>query len=350
MPIKCKYCGGQHERAAQVYECFTRGQHERAAQVHAFFAAEPTIAPSDWIEPESLPAGALGPATLASAAQVQEIMGPELEVTNQAAPHKVTHLPKGAEHRPSAMTPEGKRLAAAARLQNPSTAEAALWDRLNEAKLAGFRFIREFEIGGWYADFYCPAARLVVEVDGRHHRERLAEDNRRDEIMRANHYRVLRIPAARAFKNLDDVVDQIRGAVDFPWSRERRDRWRLQQANEQPRPDPDKDERSLRVGEDTVPPILTRQSPRPRKGAFKCPRCNKTFVADVDGHVECRRCRIKPQPICSSCHRVGAWVSLDRRVCRRCADLNDVARQQGGSGYTPQGPLSNKRGRAKKIF
>lgn len=55
---------------------------------------------------------------------------------------------------------------------SPSPPESILWEHLHDGKLGGFRFIREYEILGWFADFYCPERRLVIEVDGRQHRYR----------------------------------------------------------------------------------------------------------------------------------------------------------------------------------
>lgn len=299
--VKCHYCGGEHDDWRDIRTCFQATQ-------------PPT---------ETTPS------------------------TNSA--REVTVLPDGAENRPSSLTPTQKHAAAKNRIAHPTEAEALLWAHLQERRLNGFTFHREFEILGWFTDFYCPAARLVVEVDGREHRDRRAADNRRDEVMRANHYRVLRIPAVRIYRDLDDVVDQISGAVNFEWARSRRDKWAKQRRANTNKP-PISKETQLPIDERSIPRILERQTLRPRKGRFQCPRCTHSFVTDIDGQVECRRCLIVPIPVCSRCSSVGRWVSLDDRVCRRCADISAVARQQAGSGVTPQGALSDQRGRAKKIF
>ena len=44
--------------------------------------------------------------------------------------------------------------------------ELVLWDELRGSRLAGFRFRRQHPLGPFILDFYCPAARLAVEVDG----------------------------------------------------------------------------------------------------------------------------------------------------------------------------------------
>ena len=52
--------------------------------------------------------------------------------------------------------------------RNPTKAEAHLW-RVLRRKATGARFHRQSVLRGYIADFYCPAARLVVEADGRGH-------------------------------------------------------------------------------------------------------------------------------------------------------------------------------------
>lgn len=47
--------------------------------------------------------------------------------------------------------------------------EAQLWQTLRAGRFAGFKFRRQHPFGGYYLGFYCPAARLAVELDGFEH-------------------------------------------------------------------------------------------------------------------------------------------------------------------------------------
>jgi very-short-patch-repair endonuclease len=47
-----------------------------------------------------------------------------------------------------------------------SREEAQLWQSLRAGRFAGFKFRRQHPLSGYYLDFYCPAARLTVELDG----------------------------------------------------------------------------------------------------------------------------------------------------------------------------------------
>ncbi len=50
-----------------------------------------------------------------------------------------------------------------------SGTELRIWIRLRGRKLDGWKFRRQQPIGEYYVDFYCPAAKLVVEIDGPTH-------------------------------------------------------------------------------------------------------------------------------------------------------------------------------------
>jgi very-short-patch-repair endonuclease len=50
--------------------------------------------------------------------------------------------------------------------RKPTQAEAQLWQALRAGRFAGFKFRRQHPLGGYYLDFYCPLARLAVELDG----------------------------------------------------------------------------------------------------------------------------------------------------------------------------------------
>lgn len=63
---------------------------------------------------------------------------------------------------------------------NPTKAEEQLWSYLRLKRL-GFRFRRQAVLLGYIADFYCPSAHLVIELDGAGHD--LAYDRRRDEAL-----------------------------------------------------------------------------------------------------------------------------------------------------------------------
>ena len=69
------------------------------------------------------------------------------------------------------------------------------------------------------ADLYYPAGRLVLEYDGGNHRERLVEDDRRQNLLVNAGFRLLRFTAIDVYKRPDIVQAQVRGALLAPKTR-----------------------------------------------------------------------------------------------------------------------------------
>lgn len=63
-----------------------------------------------------------------------------------------------------------KRLARELR-KNQTDAEDIFWEKVRRKAIAGCRFRRQQVICGFIVDFYCNAARLVVEIDGGIHQD-----------------------------------------------------------------------------------------------------------------------------------------------------------------------------------
>ena len=83
----------------------------------------------------------------------------------------------------------------------PSEPERVLWAALRSSQL-GTRFGRQVVLLGYVVDFFAPAARLVVEVDGAHHARQRGADKRRDAALAEARLTVLRLPAQLVLGNL----------------------------------------------------------------------------------------------------------------------------------------------------
>ncbi|MEO6361557.1 MAG: endonuclease domain-containing protein [Sphingomicrobium sp.] len=88
--------------------------------------------------------------------------------------------------------------------------EGLLWQALRQ-RPDGFKFRRQHPIGRYIVDFYCPAARLVIEVDGQVHSmgDRPERDLKRDVWLEAQGLRVLRFAALDVMRERDSVVSAI---------------------------------------------------------------------------------------------------------------------------------------------
>jgi len=95
---------------------------------------------------------------------------------------------------------------------NATPAEAALWQLLKNSQLDGYKFRRQASIENYIVDFFCPAAKLVIELDGQvHHNPAIAEnDMHRDERLKDLGYTVLRFENKDVFNLTEWVLDEIR--------------------------------------------------------------------------------------------------------------------------------------------
>ena len=106
--------------------------------------------------------------------------------------------------------PKLKPLARALRA-GMTEAEQKLWFRLRRKQVNGWPFYRQKPLGPYIVDFYCPAARLVVEVDGGQHFEpdQLEADRVRDAYLVSLGLRVLRFDDRQVLLETDGVVEVI---------------------------------------------------------------------------------------------------------------------------------------------
>ena len=103
------------------------------------------------------------------------------------------------------------RTRARALRKNMSAPEVMLWTRLRGRSEDRPTFRRQHPIGSIIVDFYCPAARLAVEVDGATHWDdaEQAKDAARDRWLSLQGIEVLRIAAGSVYRDLSGVVDRI---------------------------------------------------------------------------------------------------------------------------------------------
>ena len=89
-----------------------------------------------------------------------------------------------------------------------SPPELKLWALLRRSP-AGIRFRRQHPIGPFVADFYCPGAKLVIEIDGLIHdsAEAAARDEARTQYLRSLGLDVIRIAASDVLSDPAAVAD-----------------------------------------------------------------------------------------------------------------------------------------------
>jgi very-short-patch-repair endonuclease len=93
-------------------------------------------------------------------------------------------------------------------------AEQALWLRVRRKQVLGLQFYRQKPLLSFVVDFYCPAAKLVIELDGGQHHEPdyQVRDRERDARLGALGLRVLRFDNRQVLREMDTVLEAIRAA------------------------------------------------------------------------------------------------------------------------------------------
>jgi very-short-patch-repair endonuclease len=93
--------------------------------------------------------------------------------------------------------------------------EVILWSRLRNRQVLGVKFRRQYSVGPYVLDFYCPELKLAVEVDGDSHfgPEEEARDARRQRYIERKGIRFSRWPNDQVLHHTDWVVEQIAEVV-----------------------------------------------------------------------------------------------------------------------------------------
>jgi very-short-patch-repair endonuclease len=101
------------------------------------------------------------------------------------------------------------RSRARAMRKEQTPAEATLWSRLRDGRLNGLKFRRQHPIGPFIADFYYPAGKLVIELDGGGHLNQQEYDAARTDWLNSQGCRVLRFTNDEVRFRLDAVLEAI---------------------------------------------------------------------------------------------------------------------------------------------
>ena len=101
---------------------------------------------------------------------------------------------------------------------NMTDAEQRLWHHLRRKQVHGVQFYRQRPIGPYIVDFYAPAAKLVIEVDGGQHFDEAGQvcDAERDAWLRRKGLRVLRFDNRQVLIETQGVLEVISHAVQSP--------------------------------------------------------------------------------------------------------------------------------------
>ncbi len=86
-----------------------------------------------------------------------------------------------------------------------------MWNRLRVREPGKPLFRRQHPVGRYVLDFYCPAAKLALEIDGAGHGfgDQPGKDIRRDQWLGTQGIGVLRVQAVEVLKDADAVANYV---------------------------------------------------------------------------------------------------------------------------------------------
>ena len=98
---------------------------------------------------------------------------------------------------------------------NLTLPEVILWYYLKGRGLCGYKFRRQYGIGRYIVDFYCPRLKLVIELDGSQHysEEGLAYDKERDAFIATLGIKIIRIPNNELLNNKHGVLEYLEKTI-----------------------------------------------------------------------------------------------------------------------------------------
>jgi len=102
------------------------------------------------------------------------------------------------------------------RLRNKMTeAEIFLWSKIKNKQLAGYRFRRQYSVGRYIVDFYCPKLKLAIELDGGHHNqeEQIIYDEERTKYLNSLNIKVVRYWNHEVLKGIGYVLEDLENKI-----------------------------------------------------------------------------------------------------------------------------------------
>ena len=102
---------------------------------------------------------------------------------------------------------------------NPTYTEARAWSIIRRFNQYGqkFLFFRQYVLGGYILDFYCPWQMLAVEIDGDSHNDKKHYDAQRDLNLQRGGIRTIRFSSDYVLENPSGLFESIRKQLNYGW-------------------------------------------------------------------------------------------------------------------------------------
>ena len=95
--------------------------------------------------------------------------------------------------------------------KNMTAQECKLWQLIRNRQFHGLRFLRQYIIGKYIADFVCREKKIIIELDGGQHNEEqnIILDTERTKYLKSKGYLVIRFWNNDIDHNIEDVYQKL---------------------------------------------------------------------------------------------------------------------------------------------
>lgn len=93
--------------------------------------------------------------------------------------------------------------------KNQTEAEKILWKKIRNRQLNSLKFYRQYSVGPYILDFFCPTIRLCIELDGHQHENEREYDNERENFLNDKDIATIRFWNDEVIENINNVIWRI---------------------------------------------------------------------------------------------------------------------------------------------
>lgn len=99
--------------------------------------------------------------------------------------------------------------------QSQTKEETILWSKLRNNQL-GFKIKRQYSVGPYVLDFYCPSKKVAIEIDGGQHLKEKEYDTLRSDYLSVFDIKVIRFWNNEVNASIDNVILKIISELNSP--------------------------------------------------------------------------------------------------------------------------------------
>lgn len=97
--------------------------------------------------------------------------------------------------------------------KNKTEAENVLWQKIRNRQVSNLKFTRQYGVGPYILDFFCPQIRLAIELDGEQHKDVVEYDRERESFLKDKDIKIIRFWNNTILEDIENVLKIIKDNV-----------------------------------------------------------------------------------------------------------------------------------------